>query len=176
MRGGPKRQTARVLIIQHNTQHTRQRWPALNGVRSIHATLWRLGLNYSSESRGENAKHIFEYLYAFVWVHWNNKIIFIVVCVWVRRWEPCRYQILHSDARYGVIWGATRLCLVLYKRNCWVFLYKQTVPSDRHSPTSLSNQPLQRCGNKIAFVHAHNMPKTRQTHRPNIIWENAMQN
>lgn len=111
MRGRPKRQTARVLIIQHNTQHTRQRWPALTGVHSIHATLWRLGLNYSSESRGENAKHIFEYLYAFVWVHWNNKIVFIVVCMWVWCGETCRYQILHSDPRCGVTWGATRLCL-----------------------------------------------------------------
>lgn len=62
MRGGPKRPTAHVLIIQHTARQTEMAaadWCMFN---SCHPP--NLGLNYSSDVRGENAKHTFEYLSA----------------------------------------------------------------------------------------------------------------
>lgn len=60
MRGGPKRHTAHVLIIQRTARQTEMAaadWCMFN---SCHPP--NLGLNYSSAGRGENAKHTFEYL------------------------------------------------------------------------------------------------------------------
>lgn len=57
MRGGQQSKTARVLIFQHQTDMAAVDCCTFG---SSHP------LNYSSGSRVENAKHVFEYLYTFL--------------------------------------------------------------------------------------------------------------
>lgn len=110
-----------------------------------------LGLNNSSE----NAKHRFEYLHASVRTRWKKTRSYssLCACGWTVGIEFC-IQVL------GMGWfEEPRSCMLFYKKEITelLFSYKQTLPSDRYSSTSVSAQPLQGFDTQITFVlAAHN--------------------